>query len=432
MEPIRPAVSRETRLLLAIVLVSLSMLWVLARVRFPGRLATPNPVPPVLAQLAPPSALDDIASSVARLGPRIDVLLTSVDVRRWSRGDAAGPTRAIVPALRVRDDLAVAALDYAAELAETPASAGVSVVARDPVTQLTVFRVPAVAVPLLETWSPARLPEPRFLVAAAVSRNGMSLRPVFVGSLSSTVSPFWPGSIWAAPERTDFHSGSFVFTVDGALAGLAIETGEGPAIVPGSTVIVIVDRMLQEGSRKPGWLGIQAQALTPDIASAIGTSAGVIVTWVAPEGPAAGQVAIADVIERLDGQSIATAEQWEARVAGLAEGDDVVIAVRRRNDLREVHVSAGPPPAPAGDWPLGLALRAISRVGVEVVRVDPGSAAARAGLRPGDLITAVGGVEAPTPAQVTRLFGATPVDRPLLAAVARGEAHHVVVLEKKR
>jgi PDZ domain-containing protein len=432
MEPIRPAVSRETRLLLIIVLVSLSMLWVLARVRFPGRPKTPNPVPPVFAQLAPPSAFEDIASSVAQLGPRVEVSLTTVEVRQPSSGGAAGPAHLALPALRVRNDLAVASMDSAAEVFETPDGAGVSVVARDPATHLAVFRVPAVDVPPPTPWSPARLQDPRYLIAADVSRTGTSLRPVFVGALYPTVSPFWPESIWAVPERTDLQPGTFVFTVDGALAGLVTEREGRPAIVPANTVLAAVDRLLQEGDRKPGWLGIQVQPLTPAIASAIGASTGVIVAWTEPRGPAAGHLAIADVIEQIDGDPVVTAEYWNARVAGLSEGDAVTLKVRRRNEVREVRLTAARPQAPADDLPLGLTMRAINLVGVEILRVDRDSSAARAGLQTGDRVRVLGDVEAPTPAQVTRMFGAAPPDRPLIAAVERGDAHHVVVLEKKR
>ena len=432
MEPVRPAVSRETRLLLIIVLVSLSMLWVLARVRFPGRRATPNPVPPVFAQLAPPTAFQDIASSVAHLGPWLEVLLTPVEVRRQSSGGGAGPTRLVLPALRVRHDLAVALMDSAADVPGTPDGAGVNVVARDPATQLAVFRVPTGDGPLLMTWAAGRLQDPRFLIAADASRNGTSLRPVFVGALYPTVSPFWAEPIWAVPERTDLRPGTFVFTVDAALAGLVIEREGQPAIVPGPTVLAAVDRLLLEGDHKPGWLGIHVQPLTPDIASAVGASTGVIVAWIEPRGPAAGHLTIADVIEQIDGSPVVTAEYWNARMAGLSEGEAVMLNVRRGNDVREVRLTAGRPQAPADDWPLGLTMRAIRLVGVEILQVDPGSAAARAGLQAGDRITVLGDVEAPTPAQVTRMFSAAPADRPLIAGVARGDAHHLVVLEKKR
>ena len=43
MEPNRPSVSRDTRLLFAVILISVAMLWVLARIRFPDRPPTPKP-----------------------------------------------------------------------------------------------------------------------------------------------------------------------------------------------------------------------------------------------------------------------------------------------------------------------------------------------------------------------------------------------------
>ena len=48
----RPRVSRETRLLLTAGVLAVAALWLLARIRFPERPATPNPVPAVLSQLA--------------------------------------------------------------------------------------------------------------------------------------------------------------------------------------------------------------------------------------------------------------------------------------------------------------------------------------------------------------------------------------------
>ena len=54
-------------MLLATVLLSLAALWVLARIRYPERPATPNPVPPLLTQLAPRPVFEDLASAVLQL-----------------------------------------------------------------------------------------------------------------------------------------------------------------------------------------------------------------------------------------------------------------------------------------------------------------------------------------------------------------------------
>jgi S1-C subfamily serine protease len=68
---------------------------------------------------------------------------------------------------------------------------------------------------------------------------------------------------------------------------------------------------------------------------------------------------------------------------------------------------------------------------VEVLRVERASAASRAGLRPGDVITIAGDLQAPTAGQLARLFAAEPATSPVLIVIARGDAHQVAVLEKK-
>ena len=69
--PYRPRVSRETRLLLIAGVTAVAALWLLARIRFPERPATPNPVPSVLSQLASGPKYDDLAGEIAQLHARL-------------------------------------------------------------------------------------------------------------------------------------------------------------------------------------------------------------------------------------------------------------------------------------------------------------------------------------------------------------------------
>jgi S1-C subfamily serine protease len=64
------------------------------------------------------------------------------------------------------------------------------------------------------------------------------------------------------------------------------------------------------------------------------------------------------------------------------------------------------------------------------MRVDRMSAAERAGLHAGDLITLIGDRRALTPGQVTQAFAALPAGRPLLVAITRGNAHRMLALER--
>jgi S1-C subfamily serine protease len=138
------------------------------------------------------------------------------------------------------------------------------------------------------------------------------------------------------------------------------------------------------------------------------------------------------VIETIGDEVVASVEHWEARLARLGGGDSLVLGVRRRGERLEVEITAADaPPVPSETDSLGLTMRAVPSVGVEIVRVDSGSAAARAGIEAGDLVTLIGEVERPTPAQVTQAFRAVPDDRPILMGVTRGDRHRVLALGKQ-
>src|SRR5919106_3264164 len=123
-EPYRPRVSRETRLLLSTALIAVVALWVLARVRFPDQPPPQNPVQPLLTQLTPRPTFADLASEVAALRPRLDPLLV--------------PGPAGVSGLRVRDDVAVVWLDPRRDAAAADAE---SLLVRDPASGLSLVRV---------------------------------------------------------------------------------------------------------------------------------------------------------------------------------------------------------------------------------------------------------------------------------------------------
>lgn len=431
--PPRPRVSRETRLLFITVLISIVTLWVLARIRFPDRPATPNPVPPLLTQLAVRPRFEDLALAVAELESRLAPSLLALELDEPPPfGDQPAFAQDVIPALRIRDDVVVTLLKTASGVASAPRPANLTLLARDPASGLAVIRVPTAPAPVLTVWSPQRMQYPRYLIVSDVSRQGTSLRPIFVGSLYPAASSMWSDSIWAAPAHTDLATGALVFSTEGRLAGLAIEHAGRPAILPAEALIRAADRLLREGSRNGGWLGVEVQELTPAVALAAGASGGVMVTWVDPRGAAAEKLAVTDVIETIGDEVVAGLEHWEARLARLAAGDSLVLRVRRRGEVREIQLTAGgAPPTLSEAHLLGLTMRAVPRIGVEVVRVDPGSAAARAGIEAGDVMTLIGEIERPTPAQVTRAFQATPEDRPLLVGVTRGDRRRVLALGKR-
>jgi S1-C subfamily serine protease len=404
--------------------LAITVLWLLARIRFPDRPAPPSPIPAVLGQLTTRPKLDDLAAEVGelrrRLAPSLVALHGSLDGSR-----ATARTRRIA-GLRYRDGVAVAQLS-SRSLFDAPA-----VVAVDRASGLAVIREPGPVhhnrtPPVL--WTPRDPQGPRYLVATDVSPAGVSLRPVFIGSFEAIGSALWTDALWAVPFDSDLAPGSFLFTGDAELVGLVITYGGQRAVVPAATLLAEADRLLASPRRPAGTLGVEVQALTPALASATGASSGLVVSWVDTAGAAAGRLRVGDVIESVDGRPVTHRGDWDVRMARLSVGDTVAVRGRSRGAALGTALVAAAATPPA-DRTVGLALRARPGLGAEVVRVQPGSAGQRAGLAAGDVITVVGGILAPTPRQVTRSFAAMREGPPQIVGITRGDTHIVTALER--
>ena len=424
--PYRPRVSRETRLLLTTALVAIAALWVLARIRFPDLPATPNPVAPLLSQLAITPTFDGLASEVAQLQARIEPSLVALDA---SALVAAGDSPARLLALRMRDDLAIALLP--AVLPRAPAATD-RVLGLDTASGLAVVHIAAgPAAPASVPWAPRRPERPRFLMVTETPAERLALRPVFVTALEPIDSVVWSDLIWVVPGPSTLQPGSFVFTTAGEFAGMVVEHGGRRAIVPAAIVLAAAERLIGRVRSPAGDVGIQVQALTPDVAAASGAGAGVVVTWVDPAGPAAGLLTVGDVIETAGGQPVPTLEHWRVGLARLGAGDTLSLGVRGGGTLRDIQVlaPAGVRP-PTNSTTLGLRLQRVSRAGSTVLDVEAGSVAERAGLEPGDVITSIGGQSSPTPLEVREAFAAAPAGQPILVGVTRGATHRVTTLPR--
>lgn len=406
-------------MLLTAGVLALAALWLLARFRFQDGPVTPNPLPAVLTQLRTPPRYEDLAAEVARLQSRLDGVVVAIDPI-----DAADSSPSRLAALPLGDGTGVALVSGDVAIDEP------RLLARDPASGLALVRVDDELSDPPAIWLPRRLDQPRYLIASDVSAAGLSFGPTFMPSLDPVASALWSDPLWAIPPGSRLPAGTFLFTTDAELVGLVIEHAGGRAVVPAATVLAEAADLLARPPAPTGTIGIDVQALTDPIKSATGARLGVIVTRVQPDGPAAGDVLVGDVIEVLDGVPLTRREQWDVRIARLAAGDAVVARVRRRGEIVEVPLAAAAASDPADASALGLTLRARAGVGAEVSRVDRGSAADRAHLAVGDLITLIGDVHAPTPAQVSRAFTSAPEGRRVIVAITRGDGHFVTTLER--
>jgi hypothetical protein len=416
--PYRPKVSRETRLLLTAAVLAIAVLWLLARIRFQGLPTTPNPIPAVLSQLSSSPRYDDLAGQLAQIQSRLQPSLLLLD--------AASPAGPQGTAIRLRDDLVVTWVPSA-----TGAWRGTTVLALDPASGLAVASsMTAGAVPLPLPWTPRRLQQPRYFFATRAGAAGVSLYPVFVGSLAPIDTPLWAGQVWAAPPGAALVPGEWLFSTDAELAGLVIDHGDQPVVLPIALLLEEAERLLSAPPGSGGTVGLDTQALTPAIAAITRALRGVVVTAVDPAGPGAEAIQVGDVIETADGRALLTLQHWRARIARLSPGDSMALRVRRGGELRDVALIAKATPDQPVSAELGLTLRAVARIGAEVTRVDRGSVAARAGLIAGDVITLIAGIAAPVPAQVVQTFTATGPGQRVMIAVTRRDTHFVTALER--
>ena len=245
----RPRVSRETRRLLTAGVLAVAALWLLARLRFQDLPATPNPIPAVLSQLASGPKHEDLATEIGLLQPRLEPLLLALGAPSASSSLQASHR---IAALRFRDDLAVTLLPTSLLVDEA------GLLARDPASELAVVRVLS-QVPSSPPvpWTTRRLQQPRYFIASDVSAKGVSLRPVFVGSLDPVQSPLWSEAVWTVPERSDLAPGSFLFTSDAELVGMVIGSGGERAIVPAAILLAEVERLLARPRAPAGTIGIE-------------------------------------------------------------------------------------------------------------------------------------------------------------------------------
>jgi len=405
----RPRVSRETRRLLMAALLAVAAIWILARIRFPEQQTTPNPVAPLLSQLAPRYRFADLASDVSAAQTRIAAAL------------------AVLPASPH------AALRLPAGLGLAMARAGDtidSIVAQDRASGLTLVRLsgddlataPAV-------WIPERLDQPRYLLAASPGGSRIVAAPVLVNALDEESSPLWPDPVWVIRGSAQLPAGAFVFTGDALLVGLAIDLHGVRVIVPGSTRLAEATRLLVANSGAPGNLGLDVTDLTAPWSRATAATQGVVVSHVDSGGPAARSLAIGDVIETVDGTAIGSWADWQARTGRLVEGQSVMLRVRRAGVTHDAALTARPATAATTAKGLGLSLRRVA-TGAEVTRVEPGTAASAAGLRAGDVVVQFGGIKTPSPAGLRNAFVELPEGGAIVAGITRGETHQVVALEK--
>lgn len=452
MTPAGPRFSRETRLLLLTLAVSVLMLLLLARFRFPEEQGVPTlpdrPPAAPLERLAARATYDELASIVADLERRIAPALVVLRVEAsggarlaglspLDAGSLVGGAIRWVPGVRVRPDAVLARIELGASVMGIVGSdARPELEAYDPLRGVAIVRVPPDSEAPSSIWEAGtpRSLSGRYVAVVEGTLGGPTLRPTFLGRAVPIVDVRWNGPLLVLGGALQAPPGSLVFSLDARLVGMSVLEEGSLAIVPARELLGLVDELARRPSPQLGDLGVEVQALTPTLAAATDTRTGVMVAWVDPDGPAAGRLRVGDVIEQVGGRPVTTTRAFGILEARVPPGTEVTVRVVRDDEYVDVGIAAAtasPPEDPDQAARLGLVLRAQAGRGSEIVTVEDGTAAARADLAAGDLITWIGEQERPTPARVRRAYADAAEGTWLLIGVRRGDRRMVVALEKR-
>ena len=221
------------------------------------------------------------------------------------------------------------------------------------------------------------------------------------------------------------NSGGPTFNANGDVVGVntAIYSPSGGSVgigfaIPAEVANSVIESLKDHGSVSRGWIGVQIQPVTPEIAESLGTSAtkGALVADVQADAPAkAAGLKAGDVITAVNGDKVDGPRELARRIANLGPEKKVSLTYLRDGSEKTADVKLGALPndqkqaraaAPVQAersnltrWGMRLAPNS-SGQGVLVSEVDPDGVAGQKGLRQGDVILEAAGKPVTRPADV--------------------------------
>jgi serine protease Do len=296
------------------------------------------------------------------------------------------------------------------------------VIGRDPETDLALLKVEAGgALPVLEFGNSEATRVGEWVLAIG-NPFGLS-HTVTAGIISAKgrhigAGPF-DNFLQTDASINPGNSGGPLIDMDGRVVGIntaIVPNGQGIGFAtPSSLAEKIISQLKERKKITRGWIGVTMQDLDENTARAVGLkdAKGVLVAQVIPGDPAdKGGLKTGDVILKVGGQNVPDGSSLLSRIAGMRPGEKAVFNIWRQNRTLDITITmgerkpnfmaenlqkggkAGQPAASI----LGLQLRPVAGgeeaqalglakpIGLLVLEVVPGSAAAQVDLQPGDVV----------------------------------------------
>ena len=236
-----------------------------------------------------------------------------------------------------------------------------SVVGTDPDTDIAVLKIELNNLPkLILTTSPGRVGD---LVFAIGNPFGVG-QTVTMGILSATGRNQVGVTNYENFIQTDAainpgNSGGALINVRGELIGIntAIFTRSGGSngigfAIPASIATDIMQELIDHGQVIRGWIGVETQPLTEDLARSFGVSknAGVLISGVYRRGPAANaDILPGDILTHMNGQKITDGRAAMNQVADFEPGTEIPVKLLRDGQTIERVILVGQRPNSAAN-----------------------------------------------------------------------------------
>lgn len=345
------------------------------------------------------------------------------------------------------------------------------VVGRDPQTDIAVIKVDAKDLPAVTFADTSKIEvgdrvlaigNP-FGIGETVTSGIVSAKGRNVGILADVEG--YEDFIQTDAAINPGNSGGALVDIDGRLVGIntAILSRSGGfqgvgLAVPANMVGQVADSLVKTGKVVRGYLGVNIQTITPALAESfkLASNKGALVSEVVPNAPAAkAGLKEGDVITAVNGQPVTDANNLKLQVSALSPGTKLNLDVLRDGDRKQLTATAGTRPGAKGakaiesfsanDKDEGILngvtvddldnatrqqLNIPARLkGAVITEVAPDSAAARAGIRRGDVVLEINKQPVTSAEDAVDLSAKAESKKSLLKLWSRGSTIFVVVDE---